>query len=247
MPISRSWESNDSFCRHFNPFITKLDAHPETIDERWRPALWDISEGCILYLPPKKDIQIALLRQTPIIWLPENAFNHPVLVLRVCRTGPESAMIWFGIMQSSVPNKYQNSNYYCRVFPKSRITNPGEKCEILRLEGNEIYPSESYAKAGGDLTRQIYCLPWEALRCYDKNNGNGYKRRLDVDSFTTLTRTFYTRPSTSPWIRTSKLWEDFASKYCPDYIAERQPDAGEMEHAIREIPHTTDEPPENQP
>ena len=70
-------------------------------DNRDRPALWDISSGCVLWLPAKDLISPDALAQSQRL-LDGNPkmFDHPVLVWDVEVSGPEDAVVTFMFMRS---------------------------------------------------------------------------------------------------------------------------------------------------
>lgn len=112
-----SWKDlneNESFDI-FSKYTTKLDS-PQLTSERERPALWDICNGCVLWLPPKHTITPSILHKyRKLLKLDKRSFNHPIMVLDIAVSGPEDAVVTFARMTS-----------------KSSITSDADKLQALR-------------------------------------------------------------------------------------------------------------------
>jgi hypothetical protein len=92
-----------SFFAHyrdiFEPYATNLNYY-NNAQERARVPLWDIANGCILWLPTRSEIRNeALLDPTSKISSPE-FFGRPVLVLEVDIQGPTNGIVYFAKMSS---------------------------------------------------------------------------------------------------------------------------------------------------
>ncbi|CAG8957380.1 hypothetical protein HYFRA_00010806 [Hymenoscyphus fraxineus] len=143
MSIERAWETHNHFSGIFQSFTTRLDATPEELDHRWRPAPWDIAEGSILRLPHKKDINFARhgLEGTAIHKLEKKAFFHPILVLRVLRSDPERADVEFTIMTTSPRRQEQNQYWHIR---RSEHENRVDEINNLFLEKRFILTASDW-------------------------------------------------------------------------------------------------------
>ncbi|KAM3089499.1 hypothetical protein ACMFMG_001087 [Clarireedia jacksonii] len=85
-----SWRNygRNPYTRTFLPFTRRLEKTNE--DKRPRPALWDISHGCILWLPMKDRVQMTKPPEDPF-----PIFDRPVVVLDLKIEDAENASIIF--------------------------------------------------------------------------------------------------------------------------------------------------------
>ena len=91
--FSASWNGSES-RNTFAPYAKKLRS--PTNGEKGTLALWDMCDGCILWLPLEHDRGKSYGPLTP----PDGVLGHPVLVLHVSVSGPENAVVTFATMRS---------------------------------------------------------------------------------------------------------------------------------------------------
>jgi hypothetical protein len=95
--FSASWKGSE-FRDIFAPYGGKLRS--PTKNGREPPALWDIYNGCILWLPREYE----WWKDYGLLAPPEVVLDHPILVLDVSVSGPENAVITFATMRSFKDN-----------------------------------------------------------------------------------------------------------------------------------------------
>ncbi|KAF6218991.1 hypothetical protein HO133_005535 [Letharia lupina] len=205
-----SWEREPQINDLLRPYSTAAVVYD---GNRLRPELWDICNGCILWLPPKADISnyldSSLSDQDP------GFFNHPILVLNIDITGPRNATVQFATM-TRLGNRFRERmdasqwDAYIPVSPASPHPNSGL---LLRLE-NEKPKRGMVDNCYVSIREGVSSLDYRALRCYSAaQKADGYRHRLKEESFDQVMRELGRSPSA--WIETAALWEEFLQKRVP--------------------------------
>ena len=205
-----AWKRNPKFGPLLNSYSTAAVVRG---GERSQPELWDICNGSILWLPPRADLgdipDPNLAKQNSAF------FDHPILVLNIEVTNARSATVQFAKMTSlgKRPLTQMSAVHrdgYLPIFPSARHPNSGI---LLYLENNERkrgMPDISYVSIG----EGVFSLDYKALRCYAAGQkGDGYRQRLTEESFNQVMGKL--GRSSSAWIETGGLWEEFLSKHVP--------------------------------
>jgi hypothetical protein len=105
--IPPSWTAWEDPARVALQLHAKKPSLP-ALDGRESLALWDISSGCILWLPPKTFISPdALQKSQDLLDSHPGMFDHPALVLDVKVSGPGDAVVSFLLMRSKRPRRRQ--------------------------------------------------------------------------------------------------------------------------------------------
>lgn len=205
-----SWERHSEFSDLLRPYSTAAVVYD---GNRLRPELWDICNGCILWLPPKADV--GEIPDPRLSSCDPAFFDHPILVLNIEITGPRDATVQFAKMTSlrnrsleHIPLSYRDE--YLPIFPASPHPNSGL---LLRLE-NEKSKRGMMENSCVSIREGIFSLDYKALRCYSAGQkADGYRHRLKKDSFDLVVREL--DYSSSAWIETGSLWEEFLRKHVP--------------------------------
>lgn len=153
----------------FAPYTTKLLKRTEGWEGR--PALWDISPGCLLWLPPnyKNPEDTKLLHPHP------NSLNHPIVVLSVDVSGPEDAIVTFMNIRSFKSDGAKTSllNFWKKYLPLSRFPRESWRDEPEARESwkdallfREYYPAWKINRMQYVDIQSISTARWEDLRCY---------------------------------------------------------------------------------
>lgn len=204
-----SWEQHPKLSHVLRPYSTAAAVSAGT---RPQPELWDICNGCILWLPPKADIREIL--NTSLSHCASDLFDHPILVLKIETTGPRDATVHFAIMTSLGKRPLEDKNpihqdRYLPIHPAKPHLNSGV---LLRLENEKPkrgMVDNSYVSIG-----KVYSVGYRALRCYSAGQkADGYRHRLTKDSFDQVAREL--GYSSSAWIETGGLWEEFVRRHVP--------------------------------
>ncbi|OBT83321.1 hypothetical protein VE02_08700 [Pseudogymnoascus sp. 03VT05] len=153
----------------FAPYTTKLLKRTEGWESR--PALWDISPGCLLWLPPyyKNPNGTNLRHPHP------DSLNRPIVVLSVDVSGPEDAIVTFMNIRSFklVGAKTSLPNFWKKHLPLSRLPreNWRDDPEARDSWKDALLFRENYM--GREINRMQYVdiqhistARWEDLRCY---------------------------------------------------------------------------------
>lgn len=178
------------------------------------PELWDICNGCILWLPPKEDLGGKLVPGGTLSLKDAAFFNHPVLVLNVQVTGATAATVHFATMTSLSRRSLQEfhstvRDRYLPIYPSD--PHPDNNI-LLRLEkerSKDSMTNPSYVCLGS-----VFELDWTAFRCYSAiQRGDAFRQRLTKVSFDQVVARMGFSPGS--WIETDKLWEVFIEKHIP--------------------------------
>ena len=180
---------------------------------RPRPEIWDICNGCILWLPPKdavnKLLNPRLSSQEP------SFFNHPVLILGIEVTGPRDATVRFANIRSLHKRSLKDiprseSDHYLPIFPTQPHPKSGALLRLEKQGPKRNIIENSYVS----IPDGMFSLDFKALQCYAiGQKADGYRHRLDKESFELVIRKL--GYSSSAWIETSVLWETFLDKHVP--------------------------------
>ena len=205
-----AWERQPEISARLRPYSTATVAHSGL---RCQPELWDICNGCILWLPPKANVgeiqDPNLAKQQP------GFFDHPVLILNIDVSGPQTATVQFARMTSvrkrplsQIPSTQRDN--YLPIFPADPHPNSGI---LLRLE-NEAPKRGMIKTCCVCIHEGVFSLNFRALRCYSPGQkADGYRHRLKEESFNQVIRIL--GHSSSAWIETGRLWETFLQKHVP--------------------------------
>ncbi|KAL5344372.1 hypothetical protein ACLOAV_010632 [Pseudogymnoascus australis] len=153
----------------FAPYTTKLLNPTEGWEKR--PALWDISRGCLLWLPPnyKFSEDTRLRHPHPMV------LNHPIVVLSVDVSGPEDAIVTYMVIRSfkSLGAKTSTPSFWMRHLPISRFRRESWKDELETQESwkdaplfRELYPTKTISRVQYVDIQCIYTARWEDLQCH---------------------------------------------------------------------------------
>lgn len=206
-----SWERHPEFSALLRPYSTAAVVYDRS---RPQPELWDICNGCILWLPPKADLgeipDPRLSSRDPAF------FDHPILVLGIQITSPQAATVQFAKMTSLRKRSLERGVHpayrdeYLPLFPASPHPNSSI---LLRLEhetSKRGMAGISYVSIG----EGVFSIDFRALRCYAAGQkADGYRHRLTVESFDKVTQALDYR--SSAWIETGRLWEEFLKQHVP--------------------------------
>ena len=90
-----AWERQPVTSTLLRPYSTATVVYDGA---RSQPELWDICNGCILWLPPKADI--GEISDPELDCQDQGFFDHPVLILNIEVAGPKTATVQFAKMTS---------------------------------------------------------------------------------------------------------------------------------------------------
>ena len=182
------------------------------------PELWDICNGCILWLPSKDAVSKLL---DPTLSNRDPAFfNHPVLVLDIEVTDPRDGTVWFGnitkLSLRDIPRP--DREHYLPIYPTE--PHPDSRA-LLHLENEQ--PKRCMIKNSCvSISDGIFSVNFKALQCYAVGQkADGYRYRLNKESFDRVVRDLGCSPSA--WIKTPALWETFIDKHVPTEAEEAVP------------------------
>lgn len=205
-----SWEQNPQISHLLRPYSTAQVVYDGS---RSRPELWDICNGCILWLPPKVDVGEIL--DPRLSSRDPGSFDHPILVLNIDITGPRDATVHFVRMTTLRKRSLEHihpsyRNQYLPVFPAAPHPISGL---LLHLE-NEKPKRGMMENSYVSLQEGEFSLDYKAVRCYSAGQkADGYRHRLTKESFDQVMRQL--GHISSPWIETGGLWEEFIRRHVP--------------------------------
>lgn len=182
------------------------------------PELWDICNGCILWLP-SKDAVSKLLDPTLSSRHPA-FFNHPVLVLDIEVTDPRDATVRFANITKLSLRDFPRSDceHYLPIYPTEPHPDSGA---LLHLE-NQKHKRGIVKNSYVSVLDGIFSVNFKALQCYAVGQkADGYRHRLNKESFEQVVRELGC--NSSAWIETTALWETFLHKHVPTEAEETVP------------------------
>ena len=213
-----AWMREPAIEHRLRPYST---AAKVSEGSRPQPEIWDICNGCILWLPPKDAVN-KLLDHRPSSHEP-SFFNHPVLILDTEVTGPRDATVRFANIRSSHRLSLRDilrsqSGHYLPIFPTEPHPDSGA---LLRLEKDG--PKRDIIKNSYvSISDGIFSIDSKALQCYAVGQkADGYRHRLNKVSFEQVIRELGC--SSSAWIETGALWETFLDNHIPPEAEEAVP------------------------
>ena len=204
-----AWEREPNISDRLRPFSTAAAVHD---GERRQPELWDICNGCILWLPPIAEL--GTITDPELCKQDLAFFNRPILVLNIEITDPCSATVQFAQLttlgnQSLEQLEPSRRDHYLPIFPAKPHPHSGI---LLRLE-NEA-PKRGILAGYVSVHRGVFSLDYRALRCYSAGQkADGYRHRLNEESFNQVARKLGRSPSA--WIEKGCLWEEFLRRHVP--------------------------------
>jgi hypothetical protein len=187
------WRSND-----FAPYRNILEPYHRTWDyftgERSRPPLWDISSGCILWLPSKSKVRPETLKGSGFENENEDAFDRPILCVDVEIKSPTNGIIYF-VKMGSFSETGGPAQYIQQV--DSRVSQwvhrPWAETILPIVRRDSIHNYKRVLYLGEDSKRTenvrsteestvqagcgIFAIPFTEVRCYNNQSGFdvGYK------------------------------------------------------------------------
>ncbi|KAK0514927.1 hypothetical protein JMJ35_002306 [Cladonia borealis] len=200
-----AWQRNDKFYKIFAPYSRAK----ESISGRPLPELWDINNGCILWLPARAEIKDKIIPGTEIDRKKDGFFDHPVVVLKVALRSPTSALLTCAQMTSFGNRNLRQAKsdsdwrYYLPITPSAPHPDTGI---LLDLENEK--EKRSMSENSHICLEGIFTLDFTAFRCYaEGQRADGYRQRLTKVSFDQLAQRLGIEPGI--WIKTDTLWEHF--------------------------------------
>jgi len=219
----------------FEPYAPKLSDY--VFHERARVPLWDIANGCILWLPERGQIRNEALLDSISRASPPEHFARPVLVVDVDIQGPTNGIVFYARLSTfsargGLENYLRgNPSFYIRwlnlpvadtIFPISwqpcgdRYQNGNN---ILHLQ-DELYRTRNSQMEVGScvsLKDGIFSVDANDIRMYQAYELNGYRNgktldgwgyRLDEASFEVVRQTIGLR--SRPWLKSKdRMWDYF--------------------------------------
>ncbi|KAM0796982.1 hypothetical protein BDR22DRAFT_865125 [Usnea florida] len=156
-----AWMRDPAVGHRLRPYST---AAKVSEGSRAQPEIWDICNGCILWLPPKDAVN-KLLDPTLSSHEP-SSFDHPVLILDIEVKGPRDATVRFANIRSlrklslkDIPRSV--SDHYLPISPTEPHPNSGA---LLRLENENLkrgIVKNSYVV----ISDGIFSVDFKALQC----------------------------------------------------------------------------------
>ena len=207
-----SWDRESTVNTHLKPYSTATVVYDGKT--RSQPELWDICNGCILWLPSKAEVgkisDPELDRQNP------GFFDHPVLVLNIDVAGPQSATVQFAKMTSLGKRALSQSprqDDYLPIFPTVPHPENGIQLHLEKEAPKRGMTDPCYVC----IREGIFSVDFRVLRCYTAvQRADGYRRRLKEESFNQVMKKMGRSPS--EWIETGHLWETFLRIHDPTWV-----------------------------
>ena len=208
-----AWQWNGGFYKIFAPYSRAKDY----ISGRPLPELWDINNGCILWLPARVEIEDKIMPGSEVDRQNDGFFDHPIVVLKVELLSPIAALVTFAPMTSFGNRNLREAKaaphwqYYLPIKPSAPHLTNGI---LLDLENEKA--KRSMKENSHICLAETFTLDFTAFRCYSVDQrADGYRYRLTKDSFDQLAQSLRMEPGI--WIRTDTLWETF-EKYLKSQI-----------------------------
>lgn len=181
------------------------------------PELWDVCNGCVLWLPSKEDLGGQLVPGSTLSLKDPAFFNHPVLVLNVGVTGASAGTVKFATMRSlrrrSLQEVHDNvRDRYLPVYPSNPHPNSNILLRLEKERSKDCMTNPSYVSLNS-----VFELDWTAFQCYSAiQRGDAFRQRLTKYSFDQVVARMGYSPGS--WVETEKLWEDFIEKHIPGVL-----------------------------
>ena len=208
-----AWQRNSRYCNIFAPYSRAK----EYTSGRSLPELWDINNGCILWLPARVEIEDKIIPGSVLAQRNEGFFDHPIVVLKVELLSPTAALLTFAQMTSFGKRDLQQAkpahlwHYYLPIAPSDPHPSNGIQLGLEDKKEKRGMTENSYICLG-----ETFTLDFAAFRCYAAGQKtDGYRQRLTKDSFDQLARSLRMEPG--KWVETDALWETF-EKYLESQI-----------------------------
>ena len=205
-----AWERDPKFKDLLKPYSTATVVYD---GGRSQPELWDICNGCILWLPPKAVVgEISdpkLANEHP------NFFDHPALILNIEISGPRSGTVQFARMTSLSGRPFSEIHPtrwddYLPISPTESHPNSGIQLHLENKAPKRAMIAPCYVSIG----QGVFNLDFKALLCYAASQkADGYRHRLTEESFNQVMGKLGRSPSA--WIETGQLWETFLQNHVP--------------------------------
>ena len=200
-----AWQQNEKFGKIFAPYSRAK----EYISGRPLPELWDINNGCILWLPARAEIEDKIIPGSEVDQKDDGFFDHPVVVLKVELQSPTAALLTFARMTSFGNRNLRQARaaaywqYYLPMTPSAPHPTTGILLDLENEKEKRSMKENSHICLEGTFT-----LDFTAFRCYAVDQrADGYRQRLTKDSFGQLAQSLRMEPGI--WIKTDALWETF--------------------------------------
>ncbi len=200
-----AWQRDNTFCKIFAPYSRAK----EYISGRPLPELWDINNGCILWLPARAEIEDKIIPDSEVDRKKDGFFDHPVVVLKVELLSPTAALLTFAPMTSFGNRNLQQAKaaprwqYYLPITPSAPHPNTGILLDLENEKAKRGMTENSHI-----CLEETFTLDFTAFRCYAiDQRADGYRHRLTKDSFDQLAQSLRMEPGI--WIKTDALWEAF--------------------------------------
>ena len=200
-----AWQRDSRYCKILAPYSRAK----EYTSGRPLPELWDINNGCILWLPSRVEIEGKILTGSELAEKDEGFFDHPVVVLKVEILRPTAALLTFAQMTSFGKRDLRQAKpahcwqYYLPITPSDPHPISGLQLGLENKKEKRGMTENSYI-----CLQETFTLDFTAFRCYSLGQrADGYRHRLTRDSFDQLARSLRMEPS--KWVKTDDLWETF--------------------------------------
>ena len=202
-----SWQRHEKYGKVFRAYSRA----GEYTGRRSLPELWDISNGCILWLPARADINDKIIENSILSSKGNGFFDHPVIVLKVMVASPTTAILTCAKMTSlgkrtlhqAFPSNAHRWSQYLPIAPAAAHPVNGIQLHLENEKPKRGMPEISYISL-----KETFDIDFTALRCYPINQkADGYRHRLNKNSFEQLLHAMDFE--SGPWIETDSLWETF--------------------------------------
>ena len=210
---SPAWQRDSKYCKIFAPYSRAK----EYTSGRPLPELWDISNGCILWLPDRVEIEDKIIPGSRLAQETEGFFDHPIVVVEVKLLSPTAALLTFAQMTSLGNRTLREAKaapywqFYLPITPSAPHPTHGIQLALENEKQKRGMTENSYIRL-----HEPFTLDFTAFRCYSSGQrADGYRHRLTEDSFDQLARLLRMEPS--QWVKTDELWETF-EKYLDSQI-----------------------------
>ena len=202
-----AWERQLGISTLLRPYST---ANVVYDGGRPRAELWDICNGCILWLPPKASI--GKISDPELDRQNQGFFENPVLILNIEVAGPRSGTVQFARIHKQKLSEIQSAKQddYLPISPTGPHLEHGIQLRLEIETSNRKMTDPCYVC----IREGIFRVDFRALQCYAPGQkADGYRYRLREDSFNQVMSKLGRSPSA--WIKTDQLWETFIRNHIP--------------------------------